>query len=311
MDFQTYARLYDFYQRGMVQLRVTTHAVSGARLQRAEAAYREARVPTPAAGGGLLDPSSLGLHAPVDSAQPQPELAPLDPGFLGVSLFAFPTPAGAFDGPPASPPVPPRDELSGPTVVVGSPMETSAAGASAAGAPAASGSGLDSTPPFDIPRTGPPESAAFGAGMYMMVKPEPAAEQPGVAIPPEAEDPERALRLALAGRNWSEGLLLAQRILELDPLNSEAIAAYRVAEAQLRRAEKEAPQDLDLARVPLLVVPREQVAQAHLTSKERYVLSRVDGKRSLQQIAAVSPIQQQELVRIVDNFVTGGVVRFA
>ena len=54
---------------------------------------------------------------------------------------------------------------------------------------------------------------------------------------------------------------------------------------------------------------REQVALAHLSSKERYVLSRVDGKRSLQQIVLVSPIQKAELVRIVNAFVSKGVLR--
>jgi hypothetical protein len=47
-----------------------------------------------------------------------------------------------------------------------------------------------------------------------------------------------------------------------------------------------------------------------LTSKERYVLSRVDGRRSLQQIASVSPIAKNELVRIVNGFISRGVLRF-
>ena len=58
-----------------------------------------------------------------------------------------------------------------------------------------------------------------------------------------------------------------------------------------------------------MAMPRDEVALAHLTSKERYVLSRVDGRRTLQQIAAVSPIQRQELIRIVDAFVLKGVLK--
>ena len=159
------------------------------------------------------------------------------------------------------------------------------------------------------PKTTLPSSGTgIGVSTYVLVRPEKPAEAPGVLVPAEAQDPTSALRVALAGRNWSDALLLAQRIIELDPLNSEAIAAWRVAEAQLK---KSAPADeaVDLKKVPRLAMPREQVALTHLTSKERYVLSRVDGRRSLQQIAAVSPIQKEELVRIVNAFISRGVLK--
>ena len=146
----------------------------------------------------------------------------------------------------------------------------------------------------------------------MMVRPERPSDPPGVKVPPEAHDPAQALRLALAGRNWAETLLLSQRILEHDPLDSEAIAAFRVADTQLRRLEKQGAgaTDADFNRVPTLAMARDEVALAHLTSKERYVLSRVDGMRSLTQIAAVSPVQKTELLRIVDGFVQRGVLRY-
>jgi hypothetical protein len=162
-----------------------------------------------------------------------------------------------------------------------------------------------------VPKPSTPVGSYFGAGTYMMVKPERAHDAPGVKIPPDAEDPAQALRLALAGRNWSEAMLLSQRILEHDPIDTEAIAGFRVAEAQLRRLEKEGVgADADFGRVPSLAMARDEVALAHLTSKERYVLSRVDGRRSLEQIAAVSPIQRVELLRIVDSFVQRGVLRY-
>jgi hypothetical protein len=171
--------------------------------------------------------------------------------------------------------------------------------------------------PQPVPRTATPkpqkapaaaQAVGGGLGGYVMVRPEKPNEAPGVVVPAEANDPTAALRVALAGRNWSEALLLAQRILELDPLNSEAIAAWRVAEAQLKKSP--GSEDVDMNLVPQLAMQREQIALTHLTSKERYVLSRVDGRRSLQQIAAVSPIQKQELVRIVNAFVSRGVLKF-
>lgn len=149
-------------------------------------------------------------------------------------------------------------------------------------------------------------------GVYMVVKAEQPKEPPGVEVPAEAQDPQAALRIALAGRNWNEALLFSERILELDPKNAEALSAKRVAEAQVRRMQERgegAGANIALNKVPHLKVPRSQLAQAHLTSKERYVLSRIDGRRTLQQIAAVSPIQQAELVRIIEAFLSRGVIR--
>jgi hypothetical protein len=216
MDFQTYARLYDLYNRGALRPRLAT--------------------------------------------------AP-----------SYPPP------PPGLPPPPPMQ------------VQPSQAFRAADRMPSAS------SPPV------PPQ--VTNASTYVLVRPEQPAEAPGVKVPAEAQDPSAALQLALAGRNWSDALLLAQRILELDPLNSEAIAAWRVAEAQLKKSGP-ADEGVEMKLIPRLAMPREQIALAHLTSKERYVLSRVDGRRSLQQIAAVSPIQKAELVRIVNAFVSRGVLKF-
>ncbi len=221
MDFQTYARLYDLYNRKLIRPRTTT-----------------SKVPGPITKEQAL--AVLQGHAlPVDEASNPP-----------------PTPGGWA---PATPHAP---------------------------------------------------SGAAG-GEYIYVRPEKPAEAPGVTVPAEARDPQAALRIALAGRSWAEALLLSERILEQDPHNSEAIAAYRVAELQVRRQRAQPGQipTLDLNGVPSLALARDQVALAHLTSKERYVLSRTDGRRTLQQIAAVSPIQKDELVRIVEAFVSRGVVR--
>jgi len=145
-------------------------------------------------------------------------------------------------------------------------------------------------------------------GVYRM-RPERPREAPGIEVPSEAADPSAALRIALAGRNWNEALLIAERILEVDPQNAEAIAARRVADVQVRRmAQVGGGTEIDIHMVPTLLVDRGTLPQAHLTSKERYVLSRIDGIRTLQQIAAVSPIQREELLRIVQGFVTRGTV---
>jgi hypothetical protein len=130
-------------------------------------------------------------------------------------------------------------------------------------------------------------------------------KKPGEA----ADNPVKALELALMSRQWGDAVLLAQRILEHDPFDGEAMAALRIAGVQLRKAEKASgPTDDDFGKVPRLAMPLSEIALEHLSSKERYVLSRIDGQRSLAQIAAVSPVQRAELWRIVESFVQRNVL---
>lgn len=123
-----------------------------------------------------------------------------------------------------------------------------------------------------------------------------------------AIDASEELRDCLQKRQWEEALTLAERILERDPNDAEARAAHRVAEVQVRRSRAQTHKD-SFDSIPSLTVDRKHFKKDHMTSKERYVLSRIDGKRSLQEIAAVSPIQKDELMRIVDGFVRKKMVK--
>lgn len=229
MDFQTYARLYDLFNRQLLRPRVTTESISR---------------PLIAAGGTPKAMDDLEFE--------------VSEGFEIEE-------AALLEGPPRTLP------------------------------------GLDADEYSPAPRR--------REGGYMVVRAEVPKEAPGVQVPDEAAHPHQALRIALAGRNFKEALLLADRILELDPQDVEAIAARRVAEAHVRKLEQAAPEGgVSLERVPRFIAQRAQLAQAHLTSKERYVLSRIDGQRSLARIAAVSPIQKAELLRIIEAFVNRGVL---
>lgn len=235
MDFQIYARLYDLYNRKVVQPRL-------------------AAVPRP-----VTTPAA---SLPADEQLVTPNLDDFD---LDLDVSA------------------PEVELEDADIVA----ELDELGAT-----------------VDVPEPG---RSRRSGGEYSVVRPEQPLEAPGVTIPSEAEDPGSALRIALAGRNWNDALILGERILQHDPSNAEAIAARRVAEAQVRRLESQGSGvELDLSLVPNLALARQDIAAGHMTSKERYVLSRIDGKRSLAQIAAVSPIQKAELLRIVDGFKNRG-----
>ncbi|MBI5497477.1 MAG: DUF4388 domain-containing protein [Deltaproteobacteria bacterium] len=145
--------------------------------------------------------------------------------------------------------------------------------------------------PSRTPRSAPP--------------PLPPDAAPGTPVVPAAREELLAeLRIRLEARELEQAYIVAQRILERDPNNVEALAALQSAQA--RPTARGAA--LSAQSIPQLAVARDQLDEYLLTSKERYVLSRVDGKRTLQQIMQVSPIQEVELLRIVEAFVQRGFV---
>ncbi|MEW5850143.1 MAG: DUF4388 domain-containing protein [Myxococcota bacterium] len=132
--------------------------------------------------------------------------------------------------------------------------------------------------------------------------------QPAAVVPAAREELLMQLRQRLQAGQHDDAYLLAQRVLERDPNNVEALNALRAAQAAAHRPGAPS-RTLTPAAVPQLTVTREHLDEYLLTSKERYVLSRIDGKRSLQQIMQVSPIQEAELLRIVEAFVQRGFIR--
>jgi hypothetical protein len=124
-------------------------------------------------------------------------------------------------------------------------------------------------------------------------------------VPPAArEELITELRSRMEAQDLEQAYVVAQRVLERDPNNVEALGALR--ELQARNAGQ--PRTLHVGAVPQLRMSREQLDEYLLTSKERYVLSRIDGRRSLQQIIQVSPIQETELLKIVEAFIQRGFV---
>jgi len=147
------------------------------------------------------------------------------------------------------------------------------------------------------------------ARRYRILRAATPKENSDVEIPQEAVDPRSALKIALSGRNWNRAFLLAERILELYPEDRDGREARQIAAAQLNNAEQQTPKSaLQQGAVPRLNVPDHTLAKSHLTSKERYVLSRMDGSRTLAEIASVIPLQENDFYRIVDAFVRRGIV---
>jgi hypothetical protein len=306
MDFPAYARLYDLYNRKVVR-------------PKAPAMSSSSSLPRPIAAQARAVPHDFST----DLLQVQPDDEPF--AHQGNDADA---PPSAFPGAFVTGGTAPQSSMDAgfPTLP---PTSSSGASAFAPGASnpklSAYGSGANSrapsmpAPPRGVPLDDandeppsfagpsgllPPTSASMsGVGSSAMVVASTAAQN-NARDESELAD---AMRASLANRDWNRALVLAQQLLERDPLHSEAIAAHRVAEVQLRRTDDDG--ESKMSRVPTLLIDPAKVQSGSYSSKERYVLSRVDGRRTLRQIAAVSPIQRDELNRIVEAFVRNGVVR--
>ena len=135
-----------------------------------------------------------------------------------------------------------------------------------------------------------------------------ALEEPPSVIGAESPASEvvAAARNFLDAGNLRDGEALARRAHEMAP-STETAELLKGAESallgQLRRELMERPQ------VPGLLVPPAHLKTLALTAPERYLLSRIDGRRDVANIVHVSPLQELEALRYLQGFVDSGLVR--
>jgi hypothetical protein len=123
------------------------------------------------------------------------------------------------------------------------------------------------------------------------------------------ESPTRELILAaqsfLENGHFSDGEALARRAHELAPTpETEALLSSASAAllGLLRRRM------LDTYQVPELRVTAAQLKTTRLTTPERYLLSRIDGKRDVSTILGMSPLGELDALKYLQSFVDTGLV---
>jgi hypothetical protein len=113
-------------------------------------------------------------------------------------------------------------------------------------------------------------------------------------------------RVFLEGRNYRDAEVLARQAHEMAP-SAETAELLKQAELglqeSLRQVLTEPPQ------VPTLLVPQAQLKTMQLTAPERYLLSRIDGKRDVGAIIRVSPLHELEALKYFQGFVESGFVK--
>jgi hypothetical protein len=119
-----------------------------------------------------------------------------------------------------------------------------------------------------------------------------------------AEEILRAAQAFFDAGNVSDAAVLARRAYELSPAASTA-SLLRQAEAALTEVLRE---EFSGVRVPSLRVDSEVLRRLPLSAPERYLLSRVDGQRTVEAIIQVSPIHELDALRCFRGFVDQGLV---
>jgi hypothetical protein len=138
-------------------------------------------------------------------------------------------------------------------------------------------------------------------------------EEPIVGMPfPEAEaSPADLLAHAeafLAAGNYQDAEAIARKAHEILATSSTADLLHR-AEAQLTQQLREAL--LEGGKIPAVLVPLANLKGLQMTAPERYLLSRIDGKRPVASIVQVSPLRELDALKFFSRFIDAGLVKVA
>ena len=137
--------------------------------------------------------------------------------------------------------------------------------------------------------------------------------EPTVGLAPPLELPSTGqshldlAQQAMEDGRYSEALDHAKagaREAPTDPRPLEMVAQLN----ELERTQN--AQHPTRSALPLIVVEPDSEELKRLTAKERYILARIDGKRSVQAIMQVSPMHDMEALNIMQAFHRDGWIRF-
>ncbi|WP_224249125.1 DUF4388 domain-containing protein [Hyalangium gracile] len=139
--------------------------------------------------------------------------------------------------------------------------------------------------------------------------PPPVAEEPAPQIigsESSVDEVVQAARMFLDGLNFRDGEVLARRAHEMAP-SPETAELLKEAETGLLEALRLVL--MDPPQVPALQVPQAQLKTMALSAPERYLLSRIDGKRDVAAIVRVSPLHELDALKYFQGFVDSGFVK--
>lgn len=114
-------------------------------------------------------------------------------------------------------------------------------------------------------------------------------------------------KVLLKHHQFDEARAVLSTTINLDPGNTEARHLLRELRAsQLEHLYKKIPPH----KVPKLLVERTQLASYGLTSQERYLASRLDGKWDVATLVVITPLGELKTLRALGKFLHAGIVGF-
>jgi hypothetical protein len=115
-----------------------------------------------------------------------------------------------------------------------------------------------------------------------------------------------AARMFLDKCNFRDAEVLARRAHEMVP-SPEVAELLKHAETGLQESLRLVL--MDPPQVPTLLVPPAKLKTMPLSAPERYLLSRIDGKRDVAAIIHVSPLHELDALKYFQSFVDSGFVK--
>jgi Domain of unknown function (DUF4388) len=116
----------------------------------------------------------------------------------------------------------------------------------------------------------------------------------------------QAARMFLENFNYQDAEVLARRAHEMSP-SADTADLLKQAEQGLLGALRLVL--MEPVQVPTLQVPQAQLKTMQLSAAERYLLSRIDGKRDVAAIIRVSPLHELDALKYFQGFVDSGFVK--
>jgi hypothetical protein len=135
------------------------------------------------------------------------------------------------------------------------------------------------------------------------VRATPAADAMESAAAGELVDHARVL---LASGRVADAELVAARAVGLAPGSDAARAVLDEAERALGAVLRRALRDGNV--VARLLIPPHDIAMMRLSSADKYLLSRCDGRRSVRQLAQIAPLREIEVLKAIRRFVDAEIV---
>ncbi|MBJ6763874.1 DUF4388 domain-containing protein [Myxococcaceae bacterium JPH2] len=153
----------------------------------------------------------------------------------------------------------------------------------------------------------PPEAAPVRAsGPVVVVEDEDAPSDGVIGSESSSDEVLQAAQMFIDAGNLRDGEALARRAHEMSP-SPASTALLKSAEAKLLTLLRK--ELMEPGRVPGLLVTPAQLKSTPLSAPERYLLSRVDGRRDVAAIVHVSPLQELEALKFFQGFVDAGLLQ--